>query len=155
MDNTDGLMRRRNLFRGAMAAVAGAMATRAAHAEDSGDESKERVVYHLADAEKVGFVLGSITHHYEGVGGPGRATIALVVHGPALRAFMASTPNADIRRRFATLVAQGLRPMACIHTMTAMNLKLADLLPGFAVAEKGGVVALAALQREGYAYLRP
>jgi intracellular sulfur oxidation DsrE/DsrF family protein len=33
-----------------------------------------------------------------------------------------------------------------------MGLPTADLLPGFVVAERGGV---AELQREGYAYLRP
>jgi uncharacterized protein len=32
---------------------------------------------------------------------------------------------------------------------------LKDLLPGFAVAEKGGVVKLAEFQAQGYAYLRP
>jgi intracellular sulfur oxidation DsrE/DsrF family protein len=36
-----------------------------------------------------------------------------------------------------------------------MDIALADLLDGFVSAEQGGVVRLAELQREGYAYLRP
>jgi uncharacterized protein len=39
--------------------------------------------------------------------------------------------------------------------MDAQKLALGDLMPGFAVAEKGGVVKLAELQAEGWAYLRP
>jgi hypothetical protein len=39
--------------------------------------------------------------------------------------------------------------------MKSQNVTLNDLLPGFAVADKGGVVRLAQLQAEGYAYLRP
>jgi uncharacterized protein len=39
--------------------------------------------------------------------------------------------------------------------MDAMKLTLADLLPGFGLADKGGVVKLAELQGQGYAYLRP
>jgi len=42
--------------------------------------------YHLCDFDKVGFVLGNIKNHFDGVGGPEHVTIALVVHGPALKA---------------------------------------------------------------------
>jgi uncharacterized protein len=50
---------------------------------------------------------------------------------------------------------QGLQLNACINTMRAQNVTLKDLLPGFIVAEKGGVVRLAELQSQGYSYLRP
>jgi intracellular sulfur oxidation DsrE/DsrF family protein len=39
--------------------------------------------------------------------------------------------------------------------MRAQNVTLKNLLPGFVSAEQGGVVRLAELQAEGYAYLRP
>jgi hypothetical protein len=35
------------------------------------------------------------------------------------------------------------------------NIELKDLLPGFVVAEQGGVVRIAELQSMGYVYLRP
>ena len=115
-----------------------------------------KVVYHLADLDKVGFVLGNIRNHYDGMGGPENVTIALVVHGPALKAFRATRrqPGDGARYRSpSNRLASNLN--ACINTMRAQNVTLKDLLPGFAVAEKGGVVKLAELQAQGYAYLRP
>jgi intracellular sulfur oxidation DsrE/DsrF family protein len=39
--------------------------------------------------------------------------------------------------------------------MKSQNVTLKDLLPGFIVAERGGVVRIAELQSQGYLYLRP
>jgi intracellular sulfur oxidation DsrE/DsrF family protein len=39
--------------------------------------------------------------------------------------------------------------------MRAQNITLKDLVPGFAGADRGGVVRLAELQSKGYVYLRP
>ena len=39
--------------------------------------------------------------------------------------------------------------------MKSQNITLKDLLPGFIVAERGGVVRIAELQSQGYVYLRP
>jgi intracellular sulfur oxidation DsrE/DsrF family protein len=113
-----------------------------------------KVVYHLSDLDKVDFVFGNIRNHYIGMGGPDHVAIALVVHGPALQAFhLEGAP--DTAKKFEELRNSGLQPAACINTMRAQNVTLKDLLPGFTVAEKGGVVRLAELQSQGYAYLRP
>jgi intracellular sulfur oxidation DsrE/DsrF family protein len=114
-----------------------------------------RVVYHLADLDKVDFAMGNIRNHFNGMGGPENVTIALVVHGPALKAFHTADATPDVKERFGECVRLGLQPSACINTMRATNITLTDLLPGFAVADKGGVVRLAELQGLGYAYLRP
>jgi intracellular sulfur oxidation DsrE/DsrF family protein len=45
--------------------------------------------------------------------------------------------------------------MACGRTMEAQNITLRDLLPGFVAADEGGVVRIAALQAQGYVYLKP
>jgi len=116
---------------------------------------KTKVVYHLNDADKVGFVLGNIRNHYDGVGGPDKVTIALVVHGPALKAFQKSAANPDLSKRVAEFSRSGLDLQACGNTMKGMSLKLDDLLPGFVNAEQGGVVRIAELQSQGYVYLRP
>ena len=113
------------------------------------------MVYHLVDLDKVGFVLGNIRNHYGGVGGPENVTIALVVHGPALKAFHAADASPATSQDFATLKLSGLEPYACINTMRAQNVTLKDLVSGFAIADKGGVVKLAELQVQGYTYLRP
>src|SRR5580698_5120215 len=114
-----------------------------------------KVVYHLADVDKVDFVMGNIGNHYRGMGGPENVTIALVVHGSALKAFHAADATPDMKQHADEFVKSGLQLSACINTMKATNTTLADLLPGFTVADKGGVVRLAELQGQGYAYLRP
>lgn len=148
-------MHRRNLFMG-LAAGIGAMlasATRSSAAPASPDASK--VVYHLADLDKVNFVLGNIKHHYEGVGGPAHVKIALVVHGPALKAFQATAANPIVKKDVSRFHGEGLELSACGNTMKAQKLTLNDLLPGFVAAEQGGVVRIAELQAQGYLYLRP
>jgi uncharacterized protein len=114
-----------------------------------------KVVYHLSDLDKVDFVFGNIRNHYIGMGGPDHVMIALVVNGPALKAFHLDGATADDAKKFEELRNSGLQPAACINSMRAQNVTLKDLLPGFTVAEKGGVVRLAELQSQGYSYLRP
>jgi uncharacterized protein len=149
-------MRRRNLLKLALAMTPASLLATRADAETAADKPQaSKVVYHLADLDKVEFVFGNIANHYKGMGGPENVTIALVVHGPALKAFRAEGASPDVAKRIADLVKSGLAPNACIFAMQAQNVTLADLLPGFAVADKGGVVRLAQLQAQGYAYLRP
>ena len=144
-------MDRRNIFKSALAATAGLFALRASAA--TGDVQK--VVYHLADIDKVGFVLGNIRNHIDGVGGPDKVKIALVVHGSALKAFQTIASHPDIAARYSSVAKDGVEMNACGNTMKAQEVTLADLLPGFISADRGGVVRLAELQGQGYVYLRP
>jgi hypothetical protein len=114
-----------------------------------------KVVYHLSDLDKADFVLGNIRNHYNGMGGPDKVTIALVVHGPALKAFHTATATPDVTQRAGEMQKSGLTLHACINTMRAQEVTLKDLLPGFVIADKGGVVRLAEFQAQGYVYLRP
>jgi uncharacterized protein len=114
---------------------------------------KHRVVYHLSDPDKTRFVLGNIENHIAGEGG--NVLIVLVVHGPALAMFQTARTNPDVTRRTAGIAKAGVNLAACGNTMDAQKISVADLLPGFVRVEEGGVVRLARLQAEGYAYLRP
>lgn len=147
---------RRGLFRAALASVGTALAfgTTRARAETTAPD-KRKVVYHLADLDKVVFVLGNVQNHFDGMGGPDKVTIALVVHGPALKAFHAASANPDVTQSVARYVVAGVQLAACGKTMKAQEVTLKDLLPGFVAAEEGGVVRLAELQSQGYVYLRP
>ncbi len=147
-------MDRRNIFRSSLAALAGVFAARAS-AQTATDKGVPKVVYHLADVEKVQFVLTNIKNHFEGMGGPDKVHIALVVHGPALRSFYGNVTDTELKTRVAGFSKIGVQLNACANTMRGQNITLADLLPGFISAEKGGVVRLAELQGQGYAYLRP
>jgi len=149
-------MNRRNMLWSAISALGAALgASSAKAASEATPSSKLRVAYHLSDAEKVNFVLGNIQNHIDGVGGPEHVTIALVIHGPALKAFHSAQANPDISRRVSDFSKDGVELAACGNTMKAQNVTLKELLPGFVSAEKGGVVRLAELQSQGYLYLRP
>ena len=146
-------MERRTLLQLACAIMPISVVTTRAEAATPPDQSK--VVYHLSDLDKVDFVMGNIRNHYNGMGGPDKVTIALVVHGPALKAFHLAGATPDMTKRTDEMKKSGLQLNACIHTMRAQEVTLKDLLPGFIVADKGGVVRLAELQGQGYVYLRP
>jgi uncharacterized protein len=147
-------MRRREMFRAILAGAAALVALRQANAAAPDTPPPvPKVAYHLADLEKVGFVLGNIRNHHTGL--QGHVQIAMVVHGPALAAFRGEGLSSGLSNRFAGLVKDGLSPFACANTMTSMGMTLTDLLPGFASADTGGMVKLAELQSQGYAYLRP
>src|SRR6202167_5844391 len=145
-------MERRSLLQLACAIMPMSILTTRAEAATP-DQAK--VAYHLSDLDKVDFVLGNIRNHYDGMGGPDKVAIALVVHGPALKAFHTAEATPDMAQRTAALAKSGLQLNACINTMRATNITLTDLLPGFVVADKGAVVRLAELQGQGFAYLRP
>ena len=147
-------MNRRGILAGVMTAAGGLFALGTSKAK-AATPDKTKVVYHLTDADKVGFVLGNIKNHYEGVGGPANVTIALVVHGPALKGFHTASASLESVKRLADFSRAGIQLNACGNTMKAQEVTLKDLLPGFAVAEAGGVVKIAELQSQGYVYLRP
>jgi intracellular sulfur oxidation DsrE/DsrF family protein len=161
-------MHRRSLLWGVVSAVGTALAASRANAAadvaspakpqekpQENPQEKLKVVYHLSEADKVSFVLGNIQNHLDGVGGPDHVTIALVVHGPPLRAFHAASANPDITRRIGRFSKAGLELAACGNTMKSQNVAVKDLLPGFISADRGGVVRIAELQSQGYLYLRP
>lgn len=148
-------MDRRTAVKSVLAAGSGMLVAGAGSPAQADTPSVPKIVYHLADQEKVGFVLGNLRNHIDGMGGPGTVDIAVVIHGPALRAFRADSGNQDIKDKVSRLVKESVVFYACHHTMEGMNLTLGELVPGFAVAEKGGVVKLAQLQGQGWIYLRP
>jgi intracellular sulfur oxidation DsrE/DsrF family protein len=150
-------MNRRSLLWAAISSIGTAVAAAPRANATAQDASKEKlkVVYHLADLDKVNFVIGNIENHLDGVGGPGNVTLALVVHGPALRAFHTASANPDVVSRMGQFSKAGLELAACGNTMKSQNVVLKDLLPGFVSADRGGVVRIAELQSRGHLYLRP
>ncbi len=139
-------MNRRGMLWAAISALGAGFAAHASAATtDAKPARKLKVVYHL----------GNIQNHFDGVGGPANVTLALVVHGPALRAFHLASANPDLTARLGHLSKAGLDMAACGNTMKAQNVTLAQLQPGFVTADSGGVVRIAELQAQGYLYLRP
>jgi uncharacterized protein len=61
----------------------------------------------------------------------------------------------SIRAGVGQFSKAGLEMAACGNTVKSQNVAVNELLPGFVVADKGGVVRIAELQSQGYLYLRP
>jgi intracellular sulfur oxidation DsrE/DsrF family protein len=146
-------MHRRSMLWGAVSALGAALA--ASRATAAAPAANLKVVYHLNELDKVSFVLGNIQNHFDGVGGPDHVTIALVIHGQALRSFHSASANPDITRRVAQFAKAGVEIAVCGNTMKSQKVELKDLLPGFVSVDQGGVVRIAELQSQGYLYLRP
>jgi len=116
---------------------------------------KQRVVYHVSDVEKIDFALRNLANHIEGVGGPENVELHLVIIGPAMQGVTQAKVDAKVKEMLPKLTAQGVQLEACGNTLNKMNLKLADLVPGFVELPQGGVVRLAELQMQGFVYIRP
>jgi len=145
-------MERRSFFKSILALTGVAMAGAAQAATTI---TKQKVVYHLSDAEKVKFVLENIQNHIAGMGGPDYVEIILVVHGPALKAFHAAAADPAFKKTIATLKSEGIALNACANTMKAQKVDVKGLVDGFERVAQGGVVRIAQLQSKGYIYLRP
>jgi len=116
---------------------------------------KQKVVYHLADEDKASFVLNNIRNHVDGMGGPDKVQIVLVMHGPVVKSFGDIDAVDKIRSGVKSLQADGVEVDVCANSLKAFNLKLDELLPGLVEASAGGVVRIAELQSQGYLYIRP
>ncbi|WP_275789980.1 DsrE family protein [Pararhizobium gei] len=148
-------IKRRSIFTRLAAAPIAALFSAGVAGTATAGSGRQKVVYHLADTDKVMFVLGNIRNHLEGMGGAQAVDIVLVVHGPALTLFKTSSANPKLSAQVEAIVSDGVRLAACGNTMTAQNLELRDLPRGFVRVEEGGVVRIARLQEQGYLYLRP
>ena len=116
---------------------------------------KQKVVYHLADEDKTGFVLNNIRNHIDGMGGPDRVQIVLVMHGPVVKSFGDIDAVDRVRNDVKALQGDGVEVAVCANSLKAFNLKLDELLPGLVEARASGVVRIAELQSQGYLYIRP
>ena len=81
------------------------------------DEDKLDVVYHVSDEDKVGFVLNNIQNHINGIGGPEKINVVLVMHGPAVKRFNDIEAVNQVRQNVAKLQEQGVTFEACANTL--------------------------------------
>jgi len=113
-------------------------AAEASHLKDN--PKKHRVFYHLNEggADKANAVLTNIQNHVEVVGWENIEAMELVIHGPALKSFVAGSIDPGVRGKLDTLLAGGLRVDGC----------------GLVVVPSG-VARVMELQELGYAYIKP
>ncbi|MBI4634721.1 MAG: DsrE family protein [Candidatus Rokubacteria bacterium] len=137
-------------------ALASAPAAQASHLKES--PKKHRIVYHLNEAgvEKAKAVLGNIRNHVKGVGGwDSIEALELVVHGAALKSFLRSGMDPEVKRALETLQTEGMAFGACGNTLKGLRITLVDVAEGARELPQGGVVRVMELQEQGYAYVKP
>ena len=113
-----------------------------------------RIVLDDPGVDRARAVLVNIENHVNVVGWRNIEAIELVVHGPALRTFIAKDIDPEVRGKLDTLPAGGLRFDACQNTMARQKIELKDLIEG-ATPVPSGVVRVMELQEAGYAYIKP
>jgi intracellular sulfur oxidation DsrE/DsrF family protein len=117
---------------------------------------KHKIVYHLDEAgrAKAVAVLTNIQNHVDTVGWQHIEALELVVHGAALRTFLARDLDPEVKGKLAKLLAGGLRIDACQITLTRQKVDVRDLTEGL-TAVPSGVARVMELQELGYAYVKP
>jgi hypothetical protein len=138
-----------------LALVAGvAPGAEATHAREFA--KKHKIFYHLNEAghAKAIAVLTNIQNHVDTVGWQNIEALELVVHGPALKTFLARDLDPEVRGKVEKLMAGGLRIGACQITLKRQKVEPRELLEGL-TAIPSGVARVMELQELGYAYVKP
>jgi intracellular sulfur oxidation DsrE/DsrF family protein len=117
--------------------------------------AKQKVVYHVSEANKVRFALNNINNHLEGIGGNERIDIVLVVNGGGVNGFLKSKAGQEVATDVELLELQDVRFEICGYSLKAFGSGVKDLVGNFKHLDQGGVVRLVELQQQGFAYLRP
>jgi uncharacterized protein len=117
---------------------------------------RHKVFYHLDEAgvDRAKAVLVNIDNHVSVVGWKNIEALELIVHGLALRTFLAKDMDPEVRGKLETLLAGGLRFDACQITMARQKIAVKDLIEGVTPVPSG-VVRVMELQEAGYAYIKP
>lgn len=103
-----------------------------------------------SDLSRVNEVIGNVGN-VQRFYGADNVEIALVAYGPGLRAVMKSSPVTD---RIRSLVAIGIKVIACGATMESMHVGKDALIPGVSVTANG-IPYIVEHQLGGWVYVRP
>jgi intracellular sulfur oxidation DsrE/DsrF family protein len=144
----------RTLLALAMLATLGATGAEATHSKEYA--KKHKIFYHLNEAgnAKAIAVLTNIQNHVDTVGWQNIEALELVVHGPALKTFLARDLDPEVKGKLEKLMAGGLKIDACQITLKRQKTDVRELLEGL-TAVPSGVARVMELQELGYAYIRP
>ncbi|MGM9482307.1 DsrE family protein [Roseateles sp. NT4] len=117
--------------------------------------AQQHVVYHFDDAPAQAMKgLRNIRNHLDG---DPTAQITVVALGPGVDVLMPGYKDAnasDYAAQVTALKARGVKFEVCENTMKGRNLKKEQFLPEVDYTP-AGVVRLAKLQGQGFAYIKP
>jgi len=117
--------------------------------------AQQHVVYHFDDAATQAMKgLRNIRNHLDG---DPTVQITVVALGPGVDMLMPGYKDAnasDYAAQVTALKARGVKFEVCENTMKGRNLKMEQFLPEIDTTP-AGVVRLAKLQGQGFAYIKP
>jgi hypothetical protein len=119
--------------------------------------AEQKVVYHVnyADEQRYRGMLGNIQNHINGVG-EDKVTIHVVMHGAGIGLLRSAHNDELIQSRIMNLKAQGVDFKICANTLEGSNTHVSELFDASeADIVPAGVAEIAALQQQGFVYLRP
>lgn len=111
-----------------------------------------KIVLSLSESElsRVNEVIGNVGN-IQRFYGADNVEIALVAYGPGLHAVLKTSPVAD---RIQSLLAIGIKIVACGATMESLHVGKSALVPGVAVTANG-IPYIVEQQLGGWVYVRP
>ncbi|AHF00854.1 hypothetical protein THIAE_02865 [Thiomicrospira aerophila AL3] len=118
---------------------------------------EQKVVYHVnyGDEQRYRGMLGNIQNHINGVG-EDQITIHVVMHGAGIGLLNSAHTDELIQSRILNLKAQGVNFKICANTLQGNNIAVSELFDASeADIVPAGVAEIAALQQQGFVYLRP
>lgn len=125
------------------------------------DYGRQKVVYHISENggsggfRHVGW-LGNMENHFKALA-PGALDLVVVINGDGIDLLTHARTDTDLAGRIDRLKAKGTRFLICRNTLIGRSLdpdkdlydvRRADLIGA-------GVAEVAALQQQGYVYLKP
>lgn len=121
------------------------------------DYAEQKVVYHVnyKETSRHALTLGNVQNHINGVGN-GRIQVQVIAHGAGVQLLRKAKDDPQMQARIDNLKLQGVEFKVCENTMRNNDIKIEQL---YDVSDsdvvKSGVAEIAALQQQGYVYLRP
>ena len=114
----------------------------------------KKVVFHVDETGKWPLVIGNLVHMLENYKANAvDYRMEVVANGEAVRSYTAAE-SGDLAKDMEPLAEEGILFAACRNAMNGRGITKEDLLP-FVTVVPAGVVELADLQEQGYAYIKP
>jgi len=125
-------------------------------AADGAAAPKQKVVYHITDAEVAGIALRNAQNHINAVGA-GNLEIVFVTHGKGIDFLLEDWKDSQGKSYdtpIQDLANQGVKFEVCNNTLTGRKIS-PDKLDMNAAIVPAGVARVTELQMQGFAYLKP
>ncbi|MCK9531050.1 MAG: DsrE family protein [Gammaproteobacteria bacterium] len=117
---------------------------------------KQKVVYHINDAQVSGMALRNIQNHINAVGA-GNADVVVVTHGPGIDFLLDGWKDAKGNSHdtmIHDLSTQGVAFKVCNNTLVGRKID-PDMVNMNADVVPSGVATVAELQLNGFVYIKP